>query len=73
MEIVATGAFDNTKFKIACLQKGVSLNEIAAKLGISYASLYRCVRSGGEFTRTQIQILCEIFGTELAMSFLYSE
>lgn len=70
--IQADGTFNEKKFRVACIEKGISLKEIAKQLGMNYSSLYRKLQSGGNFTRNQIQTLYTIFGVETANAFLFN-
>lgn len=69
---VRAGEFNEKEFKVACLKHDVSQEKLADLLGISYATLRRCVKNGGEFTRSQIKVLCTLFGQDTAMAFLFS-
>lgn len=46
--------FDERKFRAQLVLADVSMKELAAKLGINEATLYRKVKQDGAFTRDEI-------------------
>lgn len=72
-KVVKEGEFNEKEFYIACLKYDVTQEKLADLLGISYGTLRRCVKNGGEFSRSQIRVLCTLFGHDTAMAFLFSK
>ena len=56
--------FNKTKFKAAAVLSGLSMAQIANRLGINLATLYRKINRDGDFSRSEIQILRSILGIE---------
>lgn len=54
------GVFDKKRFRIAVMLKGLSLKQVAQYLGIDISTLYRKINGTSEFTRAEIQQLCEL-------------
>lgn len=52
--------FDKKRFRIAVMLKGLSLKQVAQYLGIDISTLYRKINGTSEFTRAEIQQLCEL-------------
>lgn len=64
--------FDTNKYRYACMTRGLRQCDIAKKLGISNTSLYRTIKHNGDFTRSQIMVLYDLFGSEVANDFLFN-
>lgn len=45
------------ELKAECVRKGLSQKELAAKLGIDTATLYRRFKGESDFTRSELQII----------------
>lgn len=52
--------FDVLKFKCAVLLSGLTMADVINHLGISETTFYRKLNRGGDFRRSEIQILKEI-------------
>lgn len=46
--------FNRVEFEIAMLRKGVSRQDLAGAIGVSYATLARKIEKDGDFDREQI-------------------
>lgn len=49
--------FDQKKFKLAALEQGLSIEQIAVEIGINPATLYRKMSGVSDFTRCELQNL----------------
>lgn len=56
--------FDERKFKACVIFQGRTMVEIAEVLHINVATLHRKIRRGGDFTRAEIERLCEFLGID---------
>ena len=52
--------FDRNKLKAKIVENGFTIEQVAQKLGINYATLYRKMASETEFTRNEIAMLKEV-------------
>jgi len=52
--------FNERKFRAQLVLAGITVKELAEKLGINEATLYRKIGSDGRFTRQEINNLIEI-------------
>lgn len=52
--------FDITKFKIRLIEMKLTNEEVAQKMGINSATLYRKIKGNSDFTRQEIQALRKI-------------
>ena len=52
--------FNERKFRAQLILAGITVKELAEKLGINEATLYRKIGSDGRFTRQEINNLIEI-------------
>lgn len=50
--------FNKAKFKAKVIEKGLTMEYIAHKLGINQATLYRKMNGSSDFFRSEIQKLC---------------
>ena len=51
--------FDERKFKAYMVLKGVTAAKVAQSLQINTATLYRKIQRNGDFSRSEIQKLCD--------------
>lgn len=58
--------FDQTKFKIAVLERGLTVDRIAIEIGVNPATLYRKMSGKSEFTRCELQNLRRILNLSAA-------
>lgn len=49
--------FNERKFRAAVVLAGLTMEQVAKKLDISVATLYRKIKRDGDFNRAEIQIL----------------
>lgn len=52
--------FNKLKFKGALASKGLTMNKLAEKLHMNTTTLYRKTTGTSEFTRDEIQRICQI-------------
>ena len=65
-------SFCENEFNAEIARKGMTKSELAAKLGISEVTLYRKIKKGGSFSRSEVETLMKIFGKQATINFLYS-
>ena len=65
--------FDKKRFKAAMALADKSYKDLAEALGIDTSTLYRKANGQSEFTRSEIQVLCEIMCLETPMDIFFSE
>lgn len=51
--------FDERKFKACVIFQGRTMVEVAEVLHINVATLHRKIRRGGDFSRAEIEALCD--------------
>lgn len=56
--------FDEKQFRALVVLSGLSLQQVAAELGINEATLYRKMTGKSDFYRKEIQQLCELLNIE---------
>lgn len=56
--------FDEKQFRALVVLSGLSLQQVAAELGINEATLYRKMKGKSDFYRKEIQQLCELLNIE---------
>lgn len=52
--------FNRTKFRALVIEKGLTMEIVASKLGINQATLYRKMSGESDFYRGEIQTICAI-------------
>lgn len=52
--------FNKRKFKAVLVEKGLTLSDVAKHLKINESTLYRKVNENTEFTRKEIQEICDL-------------
>lgn len=65
--------FNKRKFKAAVIIKGMTLKEVAEKLGINEATLQRKMNGDSDFYRNEIQSLCELLDLEDPKDIFFSD
>lgn len=56
--------FNEREFRAALARNGMTQAELAETLGISAVTLYRKLKRGGDFTRSEINQMLEVLGIE---------
>lgn len=56
--------FDENMFRYILNVKKLSLKDVAKELGISIVTLYRKINGESDFTRPEIQKVCDMVGDE---------
>lgn len=56
--------FDKRRFKAQVILSGKTMPEIASRLNINVATLYRKMSGVSDFYRAEIQVICECLGIE---------
>lgn len=64
--------FDEKRFRAALELSGVSVRELAEKLGISTVTLYRKMNGESDFYREEINKICEIINTDDILNIFFS-
>ena len=64
--------FDKTEFKVALLRKDKTNADVAKYLGIEISTLWRKTTGQTEFTRTEIQKICEFLEIEDPMPIFFA-
>lgn len=65
--------FDEKRFRAQIVLRGMTVSEVAEKLGIDSATLYRKMSGKSDFFRGEIQKLCEILEIEDPASIFFAE
>lgn len=65
--------FDENKFRYILRTKNISLKYIAGVLGISLVTLYRKMSGESDFTRPEIQKICDIIGAEYIIPVFFTK
>ena len=52
--------FDERKFKACVALQGATMSQVALMLHIDAATLHRKIRRAGDFSRSEIERLCDI-------------
>lgn len=56
--------FDKKRFKAYIVLAGLTMQQVAAELGIDTATLYRKMNGTSDFYRSEIQELCDLLKIE---------
>lgn len=65
--------FNETEFEVRKIRAKVTNKQIAEKLNIDESTLYRKIKSGGNFTRKEIGILIDFLGIDDPMDIFFAE
>lgn len=65
--------FDKVKFKAAAVLADKTYIELAEALNIDVSTLYRKVNGISDFTRSEIQTLCDVMNLESPMEIFFSQ
>lgn len=64
--------FNLDNFKLLLFKHHYSKEQLAKRLGISVASLYRRIANGGNFTAEEVRIMISLFGKKDVFNALFN-
>ena len=64
--------FNKNKFKAQLALKGLTMKELASKLGLNESTMYRKFNADGAFDREEINEMIEILGIEDPMGIFFA-
>ena len=67
------GMFNERKFKAQLVLNGVSMKELAQKMGINESTLYRKIKQDGSFTRDEINQMISILNIDDPKEIFFTE
>lgn len=56
--------YNEKKLRLAMLEAGISVGELAKTIGISESALYRKIKGTTEFTMSEMQNICKVLGVQ---------
>lgn len=65
--------FNERKFKAQLVLNGVSMKELAQKMGINESTLYRKIKQDGSFTRDEINQMISILNIDDPKEIFFTE
>ena len=65
--------FNKKAFQIAVIAAGMTYEDVARAIGINVSTLYRKSTGKSEFTRNEIQKLCEVLNLESPMDIFFDK
>ena len=65
--------FDKVKFKAAAILAGKTYIELAEALQIDVSTLYRKINGISDFTRAEIQTLCDVMNLDSPVDIFFSK
>lgn len=57
--------FERNKFRARVIEKGLSMEQVAERLKINVATLYRKMNGTSDFTRNEIQVVKEMLNLSI--------
>lgn len=64
--------FNKLKFKAAVIERGKSMTDVAKHLKINNSTLYRKMNGTSEFSREEIQKICEFLKLESPIDIFFA-
>ena len=65
--------FNKKAFHIAVISAGMTYDEVAKAIGINASTLYRKTNGQSEFTRKEIQNICEVLSIDSPMDIFFDQ
>ena len=64
--------FDKKAFQVAIVAADMTYEEVAKAIGVNPSTLYRKASGQSEFTRSEIQTICEVLRIESPMDIFFT-
>lgn len=65
--------FDKKAFHIAAIKADMTYDDVAKSIGINASTLYRKMNGQSEFTRSEIQRICDVLSIDSPMDIFFTE